>query len=158
MHKQAQRLSEEFRRMVTLHRRVLDRAAATTGVYRGQHHILMEISRNQICSQKELADIMDMSPAAVAVGLKKLEKGGYVRRFTDPKDNRFRQIQLTESGEQVARQSVELFSSIDGSMFDGCTQQEVQVLLDCFEKICRNLLEMEKQVAGGSGSQQDSAD
>ncbi|MGI5957994.1 MAG: MarR family winged helix-turn-helix transcriptional regulator [Massiliimalia sp.] len=145
----AKQLSQAFRKMVIMHRRVLDKAALTTGVYRGQHRMLMEIFHHPGRSQKELADLMDMSPAAVAVRLKTLEKDGYIQRIVDPNDNRFHQIELTQLGEKVAHQSVRLFHTIDGHMFDGCTEEEVKVLLSCFEKIHQNLQEMEKSTGIG---------
>ncbi len=64
-----------FRRVDTMLRRYLDRKVCHTGVYPTQHRLLMELYRNPNCSQVGLAEKFDVSAAAIAVSLKKLEKG-----------------------------------------------------------------------------------
>ena len=55
-----------------------------TGVYQSQHRLLMEISRNPNASQKDIARIMDVSAATVAVSLKNLKREDML------KDNRMK--------------------------------------------------------------------
>ena len=43
-----------------------------TGVFHAQHRLLMEIARNPNVSQNDIAKIMDVSAATIAVSLKKL--------------------------------------------------------------------------------------
>ena len=144
MEADVQELARKFRQMNMQHHRTLDHAVAKTGVYRGQHHMLMTIHRNRMCSQKELAQWMDISPAAVAVSLKKLEKDGYVRRIVDDADNRRHKIDLTEQGEQVVLQSYALFQAVDGKMFACCTEEERKIFSSCLDKMYESLREMER--------------
>ena len=65
-----------FRKTDTMLRRYLDRKVSNTGVFPTQHRLLMELDRNPSCSQVDLAEKFDVSAAAIAVSLKKLEKGG----------------------------------------------------------------------------------
>ena len=61
-----------------MHRRLFENRTAVMGVHRSQHRILMYLAkRNEAPAQKEIAEQFDVSPAAVAVTLKKLEDAGY---------------------------------------------------------------------------------
>ena len=63
-----------------LHRRTLEQLVGETGLHRGQHRMLMTLSEYEFGSQTELANGLEISAATVAVSLKKLEKGGYIRK------------------------------------------------------------------------------
>ena len=91
-------LIEKYIRVARLHRSMMERRLDGTGVYRSQHQILMFVSDNPNVSQKELARMYGVSGATIAVSLKKLEKGGYIRRLVDQEDNRCNQICITDKG------------------------------------------------------------
>ncbi|MGI5893697.1 MAG: MarR family winged helix-turn-helix transcriptional regulator [Candidatus Merdivicinus sp.] len=134
-----QELAEKFRRMSIQHRHALERASISTGLCRSQHHLLMTISRKRKSSQKELADELELTPAAITLSLKKLEKDGYVQRIIDPADNRYHQIDLTAEGEEIVRKSFEIFQKVDTSLFEKCTEEEKKVLLTCLDKMYESL-------------------
>ena len=90
------RLIEKYIRVTRLHRSVIEHQLEGTGVYRSQHQILMYVSNNPNVSQKDLAKMYGVSGATIAVSLKKLEKGGYIKRLVDQDDNRCNQICITE--------------------------------------------------------------
>ena len=99
-------LVEKYIRVARLHRSMMERRLDGTGVYRSQHQILMFVSDNPNVSQKELARMYGVSGATIAVSLKKLERGGYIRRLVDQEDNRCNQICITDKGRQVLVDSV----------------------------------------------------
>ena len=99
------RLLDKYMRISRHHRAVMERMLSTTGVYRSQHKILMTISHNPNISQKELADRNEVSTATIAVSLKKIEKGGYIKRLVDEKDNRYNQICITQKGQEIVDKS-----------------------------------------------------
>ena len=72
-------LIDKYLRVAKHHRALMERRLSDTGVYRSQHRILMFISDNPNISQKELARMTEVSTATIAVSLKKLEKGGYIK-------------------------------------------------------------------------------
>ena len=80
------RLIEKYIRVTRLHRSVIEHQLEGTGVYRSQHQILMYVSNNPNVSQKDLAKMYGVSGATIAVSLKKLEKGGYIKRLVDQPD------------------------------------------------------------------------
>ena len=81
-------LIEKYIRVARLHRSMMERRLDGTGVYRSQHQILMFVSDNPNVSQKELARMYGVSGATIAVSLKKLERGGYIRRLVDQEDKK----------------------------------------------------------------------
>jgi len=72
-----------------MHKCLLDSRRRDIGIHHTQHRILMRLARcGNLPSQKELAEHLDITPAAVTGALKKLERDGYVLRNMG-KDNRF---------------------------------------------------------------------
>ena len=103
-------LIEKYIRVARLHRSMMERRLDGTGVYRSQHQILMFVSDNPNVSQKELARMYGVSGATIAVSLKKLERGGYIRRLVDQEDNRCNQICITDKGRKVVEGTALRFS------------------------------------------------
>lgn len=122
-----------------LHRCVLERQLNRGGVYRSQHQFLMYIVDNPNASQKEIAEKFRVSTATVAVSLKKLEQGGYIRRGVDQKDNRFNQICATEKGMCVAEKSRRYFQKVECGMFNGFTAEDTARLQGYLDRMYQNL-------------------
>lgn len=127
------------------HRDLTEKRLNKTGVYRVQHQLLMCISANPDVSQKELAMIQNVSSAAIAVSLKKLEKGGYIERAVDKHDNRYNKIRITEKGEQVVKQSVQIFCGIEEVLVEGFTEEEQKQFLGY---LCRARENLKNQPGG----------
>ena len=119
-------------------RRCVEKRVAGTGVFRSQHKLLMTLGKHQDCSQTELAEKLEISPTAVAVSLKKLEKTGYISRQCDSRDNRVNQIVITEKGQDMIRRSVEYFREIDDNMLKGFSEQEIQELNGLLTRMQQN--------------------
>ena len=133
------RLAEQFMETGKLHRSVLERLLNKTGVHRSQHQILMCLSWNPDISQKKLAALYHVSTAAVAVSLKKLEKGGYIERAVDIEDNRYNKIRLTPKGCSVVENSYALFWEVEECMFAGFASEEKARFLSYLERLSDNL-------------------
>lgn len=137
------RLLNQYMRVARKHRCVLEKKLNSTGVYRSQHRILMCIHDHPSISQKELARMNDVTSATIAVTLKKLEKGGYISRVVDERDNRFNQITVTEKGRQVVKDSRRIFAEVEKGMFAGFTEEEFASLGGYFDRILENLTRIE---------------
>ena len=76
-----QKTIQAFIKADIMHRRAIEQWATDAGMHRSQHRMLMYLTRCKgTPSQKDLAKHFDISPAAVAVTLKKLENDGYIER------------------------------------------------------------------------------
>ena len=114
---------------------MMERRLDGTGVYRSQHQILMFVSDNPNVSQKELARMYGVSGATIAVSLKKLERGGYIRRLVDQEDNRCNQICITDKGRKVVEDSVKIFRQMESRMFEGFSENDMKVLGQLLDRI-----------------------
>lgn len=128
------------------HRRIMQCYLDKTGVYQAQHRLLMKISNDRNVSQKALAAAFEVSTSTIAVSLKKLEKGGYIKRETDTGDNRFNRITITEKGLSVIEQSKQIFSEADEKLFEGFSDEEKNTLAFLLQKLDNNLSKMEEEL------------
>jgi len=122
-----------------MHHEMVESKAKEIGLHRTQHRILMHLSRDgMLPSQKELADRLDITPAAVTVALRKIEQDGYVER-TLGHDSRYNELKITEKGRALVDRTRELFMIADTAMFDGFTDEELCSYISCLEKMQKNI-------------------
>lgn len=115
----------DFMRTDRMHRAAIERKLADLGIHRTQHMMLLDIKRHGLGSQREIAERFDISPAAVAVTLKKLEENGYITRKAGAQDSRCKEVRLTEKGEAILATSYEAFTAVDLAMFADFTEEEL---------------------------------
>ncbi len=122
-----------------MHKSLIDGIVKDIGIHRTQHRMLMHIARRgMLPSQKELAEHLNVTPAAVTGALKKLEADGYVKR-TLGQDNRYNELEITEKGIEVVNRTRELFSAADKACFDGFDERELDTYIACLEKLQSNI-------------------
>lgn len=90
-------------------------------------------------AQRDLAELLHISPAAVANSLKSLEKGGYITRTPGQDDARRNQIQLTDKGRDAIQGCVESFAAVSHRMLSGFTPEEQLQLLSFRQRMLNNL-------------------
>ncbi len=108
--------------------------------------MLMHLSCcESIPSQKDLAKHFDISPAAVAGTLKKLEADGYIERgkCSERQDSRFNEIKITERGREATMQSRQYFKHIDSEALRGFTDSELEMLTAFLLRMQENLKSIE---------------
>lgn len=129
-----------FIRTAKLHHTVVEGKVAGLGVHHSQHRMLMHLAKyDKIPSQKELADAFGVSPAAVATTLKRLEHEGYIEKSTTDEDNRCNEISITAKGRQMVEKSHDIFEHIDGEMFRGLDDRQIEEFEKTLEIIRANL-------------------
>ena len=125
-----------------LHRRTIEGWANDAGMHRSQHRMLMYLTKcESIPSQKDLAKHFDISPAAVAVTLKKLESDGYIERGKchERSDSRFNEIRITERGRDAALQSRKYFQHVDCEALKDFSEEELALFTSFLERMSQNL-------------------
>ena len=128
-----------------MHHTLIDKEVSELGLHRSQHMLLMYLVRNgESVSQKEIADHFEISPAAVAVTLKKLEVGGYILRSTVDDDNRKNSVIFTKKGKDIVEKSRVIFENVDSKMLELITDDEYDILTRCFEKMQQGLKDFDK--------------
>lgn len=127
-----------FRAADRVLKRSIDKKVEGTGVYRSQHRLLMLLGKFPECSQTEIAEKMEVSPAAVAVSLKKLEKSGYVSRQCNENDNRVNHVAVTEKGWKTIKASINNFIEIENAFFEDFSEEEMEQLEAYLRRIIKN--------------------
>jgi len=126
-----------------MHRCMINMRVKEIGIHRTQHRILMHLARDgALPSQKELADRLDITPAAVTVALKKIERDGYIER-TLGHDTRYNELKITEKGRALVNRTREIFMAADTAIFEGFSDEELDAYVSCLEKLQTN---MQKQI------------
>lgn len=121
-----------------LHKHLIDIRVQDIGIHRTQHRILMHLSRKgNLPSQKELAEHLGITPAAVTGALQKLESDGYIIRKLGS-DNRYNEILITDFGKQIVEKTRLIFAQIDDSMFSGFTDGELDSFTEYLDRIKNN--------------------
>ena len=122
-----------------MHKALIDSTVSTLGIHRTQHRILMQLARcEKLPSQKELADYLDITPAAVTGALKKIEQDGYVER-TLGQDNRYNELKITEKGRALVAKTRKLFSETYSLMFDGFSEEELDNYISYLGRLQTNI-------------------
>lgn len=128
-----------------LHRRTVDKVVAESGMelHRSQFLLLVHLERRGNCfSQKELAEHLGISPAALAVKIKRLESDGLVIRERAEKDCRVNAVSITEKGRGLLSNTQKLFTGIDSRMIKGISEEDLQTFVNCLEAMQKNLIEI----------------
>lgn len=127
------------------HRTAVQTRMQASGLGEVGHPLLLSIlERYESCggcqAQKELAELLHVSPAAVTTSLKSLEKGGYIRREPSADDARRNQVILTEKGSESVRACHRVLEDVAERMLYGFSQEEQEQLLSFRRRMLKNLL------------------
>ncbi len=129
-----------------LHRTLIEKQVAKGSLHRTQHRLLLHIFKSEgPLSQKELAEFFEVSPAAIAVSVKKLEKGGYITRKTLKDDMRFNEITVTDKGKEILFNTKALVDKVDTHMFRDFSENELLLFCNFLEKMQNNLNDFEQK-------------
>lgn len=128
-------------RVMRLHRSVIEKRVGELGLHRTQHMLLNYLSNSDGApSQKQIAERFDVTPAAIATSLKKMEKNGLIERKSSEADNRVKVITVSEKGRELLEKTRMIFKQIDDAMFDGVSESEHSEMKRIFAIMTDNLL------------------
>ncbi len=127
-------------RVNRMHRSVVEKRFKELGVHRSQHMMLIYLANSPTApSQKQIAEHFNVTPAAIAMSMKKMEKNGLIERQAAPFDNRVNIIKVSEKGANVLEETRAMFNSMDEAAFNGVSDQEMEQLFATLDKIVENL-------------------
>ena len=90
-------------------------------------------------TQKELADKMNTSAAAMSASLKRMQKSGLIKKDSDEADSRINKIMLTEKGKQIHKDTFGKTMEIDRQMLEGFTEEETEQLFAYLDRVQENI-------------------
>ena len=130
-----------FMKTDRLHRKAFEGLVSRLGIHRSQHIMLMHLAKDEGTSQKALAEHLQISDAAVAVTIKKLEAGGYIEKLASEKDGRYNNIKITGKGREIVSASEKFFTAVDLAMTKGISDEMLECFVLCLEMMQKNLCE-----------------
>ncbi|PWM38230.1 MAG: MarR family transcriptional regulator [Clostridiales bacterium] len=133
------KLVHRMNRLHVLHRLYINQAAIGNGLYFGQLPILELVDEHDGCTQKELADLLQVTAPAVATSVKRLQRHGLLQKIADEEDLRCNRISITEKGRQQARRVREAFDAVDARMFKGFSEEDCADFCAYFDRAIGNL-------------------
>lgn len=140
------------RQLNQAHRAAVQAELNAAGLNEVGHPMLVSILQSagedpegQCQAQRELADLLHVSPAAVANSLKCLERDGYIRREPWERDARRNRVLLTPKGAAAVEGCREVFRRVSARMTAGFSPEELRQLAQFQRRMLDNLNSREKE-------------
>ena len=124
-----------------LHATRADQSLEAIGLFRGQAILLMLLSHQDGLTHSEIAEKLEISPAAATKVIKRMEALHYLQRRPDPADERISRVFLEEESWTVIRQIKNAFQQIDQILLTDLSPDEKDMLIKLLNKVYANLLE-----------------
>ncbi len=122
-----------------LHSAYVERRLAQWNIHSGQGSIISALGFLGPCSQKDLADFRQVSPATISVMLGRMEARGLITRVPSEEGGKRNQISLTERGKQICDEMAAYMESENEKIFDGLTEEDKEYAARLFLIITENL-------------------
>ena len=119
---------------------VLERKLAGYKVTRSQWIAMHYIYNCHNLTQRDLADKMSVSQPTVVRFLQSLEFKGYLKRISDDKDKRVKQLELTEEGIKVYLDILPVVEEFQANTLAGISQEDLNTVKNTLDTMIRNAL------------------
>src|SRR5438552_1169205 len=126
-------------RIALIHRTRVSAYLSKHNLFVGQEMLLKCLWNQDGMSQKEIADLMGIQAATATRMVIRMEQSGFVRRTTDPDDQRVSQVYLTDLGRGLQRAIEEGWLAIEQQILKGFSLEERLLLRRYLEQIYKNL-------------------
>ena len=139
-----------FRKLMRAHRLAHDAVFESLGLREiGQPVLLFVLGdlrrSGEKCTQKELAEFLDLSPSTITISVNSLEKRGLIRRVGDTADKRRKFVEISDKGVAVAEKCRLAFDGIDRAMYEGFSPGEQENAARSFARMAANLQKCAKE-------------
>jgi len=116
-----------------------DQFMEQSNLFRGQGILLLILSRHDGLTHSEIAEMLDISPAAATKVIKRLEQAHYLQRMTDSGDERVSRVYLMDEGRAVINEIHKSFKRLDEITFKNFSEEELAKLRDYINRMMDNL-------------------
>lgn len=109
------------------------------GIFRGQAFLLKILSEKDGLTHSEIAELLEISPAAATKVIKRMEQNNYILRKSDDRDERVSRVFIQESGVAIIKQIDQSFEQLNHAMFEGFTDDDLDKFKEFLILIRKNL-------------------
>lgn len=108
-------------------------------MYPGQEVLLELVSVEPGLSQKDIAQKLNIQPPTVAVSIKRMEKGGWLKREIDTTDKRVSRVFITANGQKTLDEVKVKTRELDEIVFAGIPEAEKSQVHRILVQIIKNI-------------------
>lgn len=112
---------------------------------RSQADILFTMYHRQSLSQKELAGLLNVTAPSITSSIQKMERAGYIRRQTDPSDQRVMRLALTEKGNACIETVKDVTDRMEKIIFEDMSPEEKMMFRRLLIQTSGNLEKYERK-------------
>lgn len=116
-----------------------------SGITRIQWIALYYLGMNVSLSQRELANLMNITDSSAGRLIDRMERDGYVERQRSKSDRRVVKVALTPVGESYRDQLMPLGQAFNDELIQGLTESELIVFEKVLLTMVKNVVNMESQ-------------
>jgi len=124
-----------------LHARRADSFMERIGLFRGQAFLLMILSKRDGLTHSEIAEKLEISPAAATKVIKRMEALHYLQRLPDATDERVSRVSLLPEGWAKIHEARKTFAQIDRILVSDLSTEEQETLLRLLTRVYTSLFE-----------------
>lgn len=135
----ATRIAWKIRDIQHCHLLRIQSVLARYDLHFGQPRILHVVKKLDGATQNEIAQKLQVSPASLAMSIKRMQKAGLLEKLCDENDLRVNQIRLTEKGLLAQEESLKDVITVDNRLLENFSEEEIANLENYLERIYRNL-------------------
>lgn len=115
------------------------------GIKQGQFEYFLLIYSTPGINQLELARLKNVGKASVTKALKILEDDGFIRREADVKDRRNTLCFISENGEKIVHELINVKTNVEAEIFEGFADEDKDMFFKYLSKLYKN----SEKLAGG---------
>lgn len=132
-------LMECFRKVTQASYANVEERLSKYGLVKGQANLLVAIRDNDGCTQKFLADLFDVKYSSMSERLNKLERLGYVERYADEVNSKYKRIWITSNGKLAATQCRRIQNDFNSALYCGFTKKDLKQFEEYLEMLMANI-------------------
>lgn len=117
--------------------------SSKTGLYVGQVPILDYVLKNHECTQREIADQLQISPASIAISTKRMQKIGLLQKAVDEDNLRRNKLTITQKGYESLSTCKSELDKLDSQIFENINMEELEQLSVIIDKMISSIISEE---------------
>lgn len=125
--------------LARLMRSAFDRQISELGMTRSQWSVIASVARRPGATQRQIAEILEMSEASAGRLIDRLVADGMLERRARDDDRRARAVFLTPNADPLLKKISELAKAPEERMFRGLSDAEIEQLSELLGRIYANI-------------------
>ena len=132
-------LMECFRKVTQASYANVEKRLSKYGLVKGQANLLVAIRDNDGCTQKFLADLFGVKYSSMSERLNKLEELGYIERYVDETNSKYKRICITSNGKSAATQCRRIQNDFNSTLYNGFSKKDLKQFEGYLETVMQNI-------------------